>query len=850
MHRFPVRMKMFKDELFSRKSVSIVLAVTMQFASSVAIADDAAANSSQPSTQKDNSADFLELDQLLSAPESPPDATTAPTAESAPVATNNDAAAPTAEPAAQSETQPETLATIPVDLPAKGSVAANGVRKSSASLEEIVVTATKQALYLRDIPASITALSGEDLERSGAQSAEDFIKLVPGVNITSTGDSPPRITIRGIASDIATSSTTGILFGNVSFTDAYVPFVALDPNPFDMASVEVLKGPQGTLFGASALNGAVRYVPTAPQLGVFQVKYFGQYTRISDGSQAPSYGAAVNAPLGETAAIRVMGFKRESPGYIDNQKLGIKDANNLDQNGIRAMLDWHPSDNSAVAFTYAQQETKRNEPGLADNTDGDLKTNNRPRLSYNNTSYDLANLSLRYSFDWADLISESAYVTKDGHNFFDATARFVPQSPIPIAAQEYISASKTYTQELRLSSPAGSDSAWRWIGGASFFKQDIAQILNIPLGGLSLPITPLIPILNGVIPGLGDLFSASGDPRLAAEDIKVEVKELALFGDVTYTFLEDFEASIGGRLYKTTSGGTNRQGGLVILAFYQNPEHLLEGEVKERGFNPKASLVWHATDDILGYVAVSKGFRVGGLQAGLSTPVSQTPAPILFKSDTIWNYEGGIRTQWFDNTLRFDFTGFLEKWKEPQTVEGDASGLTVYIDNVGGVKSVGAEATFEYLPPIEGLKLSVAAGYTKTTTTEEFTTSNGTQVAPGSAWPLSPKWQTATTLSYFTALSDWRVGASATHTYLGRAVTNLPQHIPIFGYRQWDAQLSLANPNVPWLPEVSLNVNNITNERGTTNQFTSAVTPITTAVETYYIQPRAVTLRLMGRFGQ
>lgn len=847
MQRYPVRMKMFMDERFSLSRLAIVLALFMQFAPLNAIAAEEA-NAPVSQSLSGNDDPSADLDQLLAMPEE----TSQPAAEPAPSTADGTATATPADSSVEAAAQPETLATIPVNVQkpdAKASVAASGDRKPSASLEEIVVTATKQEQYLRDIPASITALSGEALERSGAQSAEDFIKLVPGVNITSTGDSPPRITIRGIASDIATSSTTGILFGNVSFTDAYVPFVALDPNPFDMASVEVLKGPQGTLFGASALNGAVRYVPMAPQLGVFQVKYFGQYTSISDGGKAPSYGAAINAPIGETAAIRVMGFKRESPGFIDNQRLGIKDANNLDQTGIRAMMDWRPSENSAVALTYAQQETERHDPGLADNTEGELKTSNRPRLSFNNTSYDLANLSLRYSFDWADLISESAYVTKDGHNFFDATARFVPQSSIPVAAQEYVSASKTYTQELRLSSPVGSASDWRWIGGASFFKQNIKQLLNIPLGDLSLPVAPLIPILNGVAPGLGELFSASGDPRLAAEDLNVQVKELALFGDVTYTFLEDFELSLGGRLYKTNSGGTNLQSGLVILAFYQQPTYLLEGEVKEQGFNPKASLVWHATDDILAYAAISKGFRVGGLQAGLSTPVSQTPAPVLFKSDTIWNYESGLRTQWFDNTLRFDITGFLLKWTEPQTVEGDASGLTVYIDNVGGVKSVGGEATLEYLPPVEGLKLTVAAGYTDTTTTKEFTTSNGTIVAPGSAWPLSPKWQTASTLSYVTSISDWQVGASATHTYLGRAVSNLPQHIPIFGYRQWDAQLSLANASVSWLPEISLNVNNITNERGTTNQFSSATTPATAAVEVYYIQPRAVTLRLMGRFG-
>lgn len=849
MQRYPVRMKMFMDKLFSVSSLGIVLALFMQLASLRAIAaDGASAPASQPPSQSSDQSS--ELDQLLSMPESTPDSPAEPAPANS-AATESSANLP-ADSSTATAAQPETLATIPVNLPKadeRKSVAASDERKPSAALEEIVVTATKQEQYLRDIPASITALSGADLERSGAQSAEDFIKLVPGVNITSTGDSPPRITIRGIASDIATSSTTGVLFGNVSFTDAYVPFVALDPNPFDLASVEVLKGPQGTLFGASALNGAVRYVPMGPQLGVFQVKYFGQYTSISDGGKAPSYGAAINAPIGDSAAIRVMGFKRKAPGYIDNQKLGIKEANKLDQDGIRAMMDWHPSEKSDVAFTYARQKTERNDPGLADNTDGELKTSNRPRLSYNNTAYDVANLSLRYSADWADLTSESAYVVKDGHNFFDATARFVPQSPIPIAAQEYISHSKTYTQELRLSSPIGSGSDWRWVGGASFFKQDIKQLLNIPVGDLNLPITPLIPILNGVVPGLGDLFSASGDPRIAAEDLNVQVKELALFGDVTYTFLEDLELSVGGRLYKTNSGGLNRQSGLIILAFYQNPYHDLEGVVAEHGFNPKASLTWHATDDILGYVAVSKGFRVGGVQAGLSTPLSQSPAPTLFKSDYIWNYEGGLRTQWLENTLRFDMTGFYETWKNPQTVESDASGLSVFIDNVGGVKSVGGEASLEYLPPIEGLKLSATAGYTKATTTKTFVTSNGTQVQPGSSWPLSPKWQTATTLSYVTSLSDWQVGASATHTYLGRAIANLQQNVSIFGYSQWDAQIGLSNPAVQWLPELSVNFNNITNKRGITNEFLSSTTPATAAVETYYIQPRSVTLRLMGKFG-
>jgi iron complex outermembrane receptor protein len=720
-------------------------------------------------------------------------------------------------------------------------------------LEEVIVTATKTEKRLRDIPASITSQSGDDLERRGAQSAEDILKTVPGANITYTGDSPPRVTIRGISSDIATGATTGILFGDVSFTDAYVPFVALDPNPFDLESVEVLKGPQGTLYGASALNGAVRYVPKKPVFGEWDARYFGQYTAVDGGGMAPSYGGAVNVPIGsdDDLAFRGVGFVRKQPGWIDNERVGKRDANYLDQFGARGMLAWKPDDLWQVGLTYAWQKTEAHDPSVADNHDGELKNDDRPRLSFNNTHYNFADLSVKRSLDWAEITSETGYIVKGGHNFFDGTARYLPESPIPIVAQDYFAHSNTISQELRFSSPKGDGSPWQWVGGAFYFNQHILERLQIPLGDSSLSIGQLQSLIDTLYPGLGEQFSNTGQVDVESGDFDVRVKELALFGEVTRQLWDDWELTLGGRLYKTQSGGSNVQQGLAIVALYQSTEHRLEDTIHESGFNPKASLVWHATHDVLAYVATSKGFRVGGIQAGLTTPLSQNPGPSVFKSDTIWNYEGGLRTQWFDNTLHVDLTGFYERWHKPQTVQNDSSGLGVYIDNVGGVKSTGTDLAVDWLVPFApGLKLTFAGSYAKTVTTAEYESSSG-QVAPaGTPWPLAPRWQTASIVSYLRPVDAWLLGAQVTHTYLSHSITDIVSRRSVFGYQQWDAQVSAANPTITWLPELSLTVNNIGNERGIVNQFSSGVpTADTAASEVYYIQPRSVILRLMGHFG-
>jgi iron complex outermembrane receptor protein len=765
-------------------------------------------------------------------------------ASAAPEATAADAQPPTAqsEPAGVEALLP----VIAVPQQATPTPPLKEPPSSATQLEEIVVTATKRAANVREIPASIAAISGDELEQRGAQDTADIVKLVPGVNLTSTGDSPQRITIRGISSDIGTGPTTGILFGNVSFTETFAPVVALDPNPFDMASVEILKGPQGTLFGGSALNGAVRYVPTPPRFDEFEVKWFGQYTSIHEGDAAPTYGAAVNLPLySDALALRVMAFDRTAPGYIDNTRIDIEDTNETRQQGARALLGWRPDGDWDVLLTTAWQDTKIEDVGIADNGEGRLETNDRPRQSPNHTEYSMANLTVTYDSDWAQFVSDTSYIQKDGRNLFDATSRSLGNGALPLIAQYYRGDSTTYGQEFRLVSPEDSDSRWKWVAGLFAWQQNLENTLTVPLAVELTPLTTIIDMLN--LEALSSLF-ADGSPVVLQTVGDVEVREFAAFGEVTRRIGDDVELALGGRFYRTTSGGTNTQSGAFILAQSGQSPNVLEGEIAETGFNPKASLLWHVNDDILTYGLVSKGFRVGGIQSGLTTPLSANPAPDTYKSDTLWNYELGIRTQFFDNTLRLDLTGFWVDWQDPQSLQPDASGLAVYVDNVGGVRSRGADLSLQYLLPF-GVMFTTAVSYADTVTTEDFTTSDGTVYAAGADWPLAPKWQTSSNLSFMLPIDEWTLGGFATYSAIGPTV-------PVFGfkevfdYHQLDLQLSVANQRLSWLPQVALILNNVTDERGTTNYFSSGIpTAESAAEEYYYITPRSVTVRLMGSFG-
>lgn len=758
------------------------------------------------------------------------------------------AVAPLQSAVAQDEVPAPELATIPVNEPTP-EVPKLDDKAPMTPIEEIIVTATKRAENPRDLPASVTALSGADIEKHGYQGQEDFLKLVPGVTFSNDSTNASRITVRGIGADLNTSNTTGVFFGDVPFDDPILPRVTLDPNPFDLARIEVLKGPQGTLFGGSALNGAVRYIPQEPKLGQWQTKAFVQEEDVFEGATGPTYGLAQNVPLGDAFALRMVGFNRRSPGWVDDLERGLKDVNQTKQWGGRVMGLWQPDDAWKISGMVAAQDTRVRDSSLTDNSDGDLSRSDTPQASPSHARYDLETLGVQYSFDTFDFLSQTTRTGKRFYAFADASriGNLVPEPP-PTVSIIADNKSKSFMQELRLTSNPDFDPNWKWLAGAFYRHYRMTETNDILASNAALPIPDAaLQLLDRLIPGFDGIITDQGKLDLAHSSAEpIIVKETALFGEVTGTFWDALEVTLGLRAFIAQSDSRVVFSG-VLAATQTIPQGGLEyanvGSLTERGINPKLALKYTFNKHVAAYGSASRGFRFGGPQVLIGTLTST--APSAYKSDTLWAYEVGLRTQWLDNTLLADVTPFQINWTNPQLQQSDSTGLGSYFDNVGGSRVRGVEAAIRYRTPLPGLVFSFSGSYVDNVTTKPFTTGSGVNTEPGTQWPLSAKWQSATTLSYLNHLfGNWDGGGSLTYTTISHAPNTLAYLDRVFGYKTFEIMLNVSNPALAGAPELSLSLLNATDERGIIGGVNNPQFP----KDHNYIRPRTLVGRLSVSF--
>lgn len=767
------------------------------------------------------------------------------------------ASAPATETPAATATAPDAKASVePLDVipvPQKAKKPELAVQESKRrQVEEIVVTATKRAEPLREIPATISVLSGEKLEREGIQNIEQIVSMVPGVNLTDegSGGTPKRITIRGISAGFGTNLTAGTLIGDIPFSDPFAPKVQLDPNPFDIATVEVLKGPQGTLFGGTGLNGMIRYVPEAPQLDSFHAKYYVQNMEYpGNGGSGWNYGAMINAPFaGNDAALRLVGFHRDTPGYIDDTLNNKRDVNSSSQYGLRGIAAWEPSERWKISFMGATQHTHEADVSYSDYYDGRLERTSSARPSPGDSQYTLANLTVQRSFDWADLISQTSYIKKKFQIFLDASriTSGVTNSPPPLLGGADDNHSRSIVQEIRAVS-APSDGPWKWLAGAFYYNMDLYDCAEVSaLQGL--PSLPIPPLLNGVVanpcPGNVDKI---GDGLDVAQLIgKIDLEERALFGEVTRKLGDDWSVTLGARGYRLSTTGTVSFAG----AIYALQNNLMAGQrsadSSDAGISPKGSIAWQPSDDLKFYFTASRGFRFGGPQLAASSPT--TPVPPFYKSDSLWNYELGMRSDWLDRSLRVDTSVYLVDWKNPQVFQtSPPQPIQIsYIDNVGGARGRGIEVSLTYLPSfVEGLSLDTSVSMSNTVTTKPFKSASGAIVPADSPWPLAPRWQTATTLAYAQPIFSWQAGASLRHAYISHACNTIDCTAKVFGYETLDFNLFATPAPESYWPQVSVTIANLMDKRGYSN-ITTNPSPAKDTIN--YIAPRSLVLRLSGSF--
>lgn len=732
-------------------------------------------------------------------------------------AVSGGAGVPSPESDAAAGSAPPPLATIPVARMSVETPEPPATPSEHAQLEEIVVTATKRAKSLRDIPASISAVDGKKLESQGKLNLGSFIQESPGVTATETSPGIMRIAMRGISTDAEPlsiiPSATGILIGDVAFTDPYISSITPDLSAFDLESVEILKGPQGTLFGGSALSGAVRYVLQSPVMGEWQLRGFTQQVSPHGGSHALTSGVAVNVPVYEDrVAVRLGYIKREYPGIYDlTRDPRQENVDSADGDQLRAILSWRASDALNVKLTHLDQDfSAANTLILADTRDA--RENGRNILAQPSSHrFDLDSLELDYDFDAVRAVSLTSRSTKKLTFFGDSTAAVlgVPPPGTPESAtvfQVVNDDSEAFAQELRLQSKG--DGAFQWLVGAYFYdykvRFDILEDLTAhqqAVGNGSL----LSRLLAGLSVDSAQLYT---ETTLLYAVTTPKAQERALFFDLSETIWDALELSAGARLYSTEVKGGFRGSGVLARAINNGQDiDASDNRIKENGVSPRLAATYRFANNHSVYAQASRGFRFGGLQSVPSSPTNGVPP--VYKSDTLWNYELGLRTSWFEKTLSFDITAFYIDYKNPQ-IQQTTTGIPLnYTDNVSSAVSRGFEANLRWITPLPGLMLALDGGLTDAYITKPFTASDGTLVEPGSEMPGAADAQYSASMLYFAPLGVVNVAANLGYTYIGKGYGDIVHSERINDFGTLNGGITLSSDAWSLRPQLSFQVANI-----------------------------------------
>jgi len=700
----------------------------------------------------------------------------------------------------------------------------------AATVQELVVTADKRAENPRDVPQSLTAISGDDLTLVRATNFEDYVTRVPGMNLVGSQAGRTRLVLRGINTG-GVSATIGTYvdetpYGSVTGL-ANGAVLAPDLDTFDMQRVEVLRGPQGTLYGASSLGGLLKFVTNAPSFNNYagKVEVDGQDTKSAraDGSVK----GMINVPLGDKAAVRANAYYSDLAGFIDDPRRGDKDVNGAHMSGGRFSLLVKPVEALDVRLTVVGQDissrgnaTQDVDRLTLDTKYGDL-TQSRTFSNRSKVEYRIYNGTLSYDFGPASLVSATSYgtlhqrVNEDGTAQLGALISTVFRQPLGVGVLSYLDQEK-FTQEVRLASPM---QAFEWQGGGFYTEE--TNNLNQNLSALSLLNAP-----NVVPAGLGGLQLVG---------LHSTYKEYAAFGDVDYHFNEQFDVTIGARYSHNKQDVLQRSSGPLAGAPAAFPGSSNE-DVFTFAVAPKYEINEHATV----YARASKGYRPGGPNA--LNPLAPAAVPRTFKSDTIVNYETGIKGDAFERAVRYDLTAFYIDWKDIQLL-ANVGGFGVNT-NGGKARSVGLEGSVDWAVTSE-LTLNANGAYTNAQLTQDTPALLGGR--DGQRLPYSPLFAGSVGGEYRHEVSDdIKVFGGGSLRFTGRrrsdfnaavGQTSIPSYVNIDLHAGLDWKKYRAE----------LYVKNLTDERGILTLGGVGSTP-NGAVQAGVIRPRTIGVLLAATY--
>lgn len=698
----------------------------------------------------------------------------------------------------------------------------------ATQLTTVVVTANKRKERLQDVPMAVATVSGDDLQRNGATSFADYATQVPGLNLISQSAGFTQLVLRGITSgsnQANASVSTYIDDAPYGSSTVYALGAVLTPDldPADIERVEVLRGPQGTLYGANSLGGILKFVTTPPDATRAYGRVSAGYSSVSDGGSGFSERAMFNVPLvADKLALRVNAYHRDDPGYIDNINTGKSNVNEDHVSGGRAQLLWTPTDKVSVRLSALGQNLSSDnlaffgvdvDPATLKPLYGYQKENRAAGTGLFNVRYRLYDLSVNADLGWATLVSSSSYSTLYNNRNADYTTAYGPLlNPIFGLANGGYSLSNQidlgkFTQELRLQSPEDQTLAWR--AGAFYTREHSTNVQNLE----SFDASTAAPI------ALPDLVSVNVGPGI--------FKEWAGYADMTWHATSQLSVLIGARYTHDSSSYTQTGHGLLLGP--SNFTTLTTDSPTTFLFNPSFKF----NDDLMAYVRVASGFRPGGANAGVPPGLG---APVSFAPDKLTSYELGFKSTLLNRRMTFDADVFYVDWNQVQ-ISSTAGGFG-FLSNGGKARSQGVEANWQYTPII-GLVLSANASHTDAELTAN--TPPGLYGYKGDALPWVPKWSANLGVDYNFPLSGgWSGYLGGSYRYVGSRKTDFlsvpGSRLTVPSYHGVDLHAGAYVRN--WTFQTY--VKNLANARGITSLGSETTNPLGSPFAASYVPPRTV----------
>ena len=599
-------------------------------------------------------------------------------------------------------------------LMAVAAVADSG--NDTAGLQEIVVTATKQSESITKVPLSVVAYTQEKLDREGTKDIADLANLTPGVTISKAigfgSGAGDNISIRGISST-AGSPTTAIYIDDTPIQVRLLNFSSnAYPEIFDLERVEVLRGPQGTLFGGSSEGGNIRFITPAPSLTNYSAYGRSELAFTEKGAPSEEAGLAVGGPivtgqLGFRASI----WTREDGGWVDRQnyETGLTTDNSNSQNTIvsRVALGWHPADNLLISPTMFYQKLSSQDsssywPSLSD-SGGDRFVNGSVLAQPRNDLIELPALKAEYSLPGGTtLTSISSFfhryetTTEDLTNFESSLwgPSAYPYLPGQNAYLDSLTQQNNFTQEIRLQSPSAG-ARFNWVVGAFYSKQRLHTTEYAT--DLFLPTL----VFDATGQTLEQLFGQGlVDGRYTVtSEMRSTDSQTALFGQGTYGITDHVKIIAGVRVSKETYDFHDVEGGPI-----NGPTAITSiGGKTEHPVTPKAGLEDQYDGNNLYYATVAKGYRGGGAQLAVPTQACApdlanlgiTSIPKTYNSDSLWSYEIGAKNKFADNRIQISSSLFYVDWSNIQQLIPLLSCGYNYYTNLGKASSAGFDAQLQ-----------------------------------------------------------------------------------------------------------------------------------------------------------